>query len=154
VQYASTQAAVTQGDVSLQVSWKQLATDLGTRRVTLAVADSSDKYEVLTPWYPAIYMAKVKAAFVLTSITPNNGNLRYKFAYQTAPTTVEVPGTWQDAEAGWTQPGNGTSNAERNTGEITLNVTDMWFRLGVKYSQAGGVDSNYTAVLDAACACR
>ncbi len=76
IQYSSAQAGVQQADVYLQASWKQVGTDLGGRRVTLAVADSSDKYEVLTPWIPAIYMAKVKAAFVLTSITQSNGNLR------------------------------------------------------------------------------
>ncbi|MBK7395781.1 MAG: hypothetical protein IPJ34_05605 [Myxococcales bacterium] len=155
VQYSSASASVQQGDVYLQASWRQAGTDLGTRRVTLAVADSSDKYEVLTPWMPATFMAKVKAAFVLTSITPSNGNLRYMLAYQTADTAIEQPGTWQDAEAGWSQPGNGTTYAERNTGERSLaNLTQMWFRLGVKYSQAGGVDANYTAVLDAALACR
>ena len=96
----------------------------------------------------------MKAAFSLNSITPSNGNLRYKLAYQTAATSVQQPGAWTDAEGNWSQPGNNVTYAERHTGEIALNVTDMFFRLGVKYSQAGGVDSNYTAVLDAALACR
>lgn len=154
IQHSSATASVQQADMFLQASWKQVGTDLDTRRVTLAVADSSDKFEVLSQWVPATFMSKVKAAFVLTSITPSNGNLRYKLAYQTASTAIEQPGAWLDAEQNWTQPANGTSYAERNTGEIALSVTDMWFRLGVKYSQAGGVDSNYTAVLDAALSCR
>lgn len=154
IAYSSSAAAQKQGDVYLQASWKQVGTDLGTRRVTLALSDSSNRYVPLTGWIPATFMAKVKAAFVLTSITPSNGNFKYRLAYQTAGTMVEQAGAWNDIENAFTQPANGVSYDEHNTGEIALTVTDMWFRLGVAYTQAGGVDANYSAVLDAACACR
>ncbi len=154
IAYTSVNASVQQADVSLQASYKSVATPLGMARATLAITDSSNKYEVLTPWIPAIYMAKVKAAFVLNSINPSNGNFKYRLAYQTAGTTVTQPSAWTDIESGWTQPGNGVTYSERNTGEVTVTTSEMWFRLGVAYTQAGGVDTNYTAVLEAVLSCR
>lgn len=145
-------SGVQQGDVGLQASWKQTGTSLGTTRVTLEVVDTGTKYAVLTRWMPATLMTKIKAAFVLTSITGASSNLKYQLAYQTAETKVQQPKAWTNAEAGFTTPQN--TYDERNTGERDLTTTDMWFRLGVAYALTSGVDNNVTAVLDASCACR
>lgn len=153
IAYNSSQTGMNQADVSLQASWKQIGTDLGTRRVVLSIADTGTKYEPLTDWVPATFMTKVRAAFVLNSITPSTGHLGYRLAYQTAGTTVAQPGAWQLLEAGMTRPGNGVTYSERNTQDLTLTTGDMWFRLGVAYDQDSSVDANYTGVLDAACQC-
>ena len=102
---------------------------------------------------PATFMSKVKAAFSLTSITPSDGNFKYKLVYQTAGTQVQQPGAWTDAEVAFTQPASGTSYDEHNTGEIAVTTSDMWFRLGVAFGQTG-IDTNHSAVLDAYCSCR
>lgn len=149
----SSSSGVTQADVSLVASWKSVATPLAARRVTLAVADLGTKYEVLTDWMPATFMSKVKAVFMLNSITGASSQLRYRLAVQTAVSSVQQPGTWTDLEAGWTTP-SGTYS-ERNTGELTVSTTtEMWFRLGVAYGMTSTIDSNVTAVLDAICSCR
>jgi len=155
IAYGSAAASVQQGDVSLVASWKQVGTDMGSRRVTLAISDNGDHFEPLTDWYPATFMTKVKAAFVLTSISPANGNLKYRLCYQTAATSVEQPSIgWTDLETAYTQPANTVTYEEHNSAEQAVNTSDMWIRLGVHYAQAGGVDTNYSAVLDAACSCR
>jgi len=156
VAYTTTAAnqPVQQGDVSLEAAWMQLGTDLGTRSVAISALDTGTKYAVLTPWIPAIYMTKIKAAFSMNSITGATSNLRYQLAYQTAGATVQQPNAWVNAEVntGWTTPS--LTYNERNTGEVALSTSDMWFRLGVAYSMTSGVDTNVTAVLDAACSCR
>lgn len=155
IAYSSSQAGMNQGDVSLQASWKQVGTDLGARRVILSIVDTGTKYEPLTDWVPATFMTKVRAAFVLNSITPSTGHLGYRLAYQTAGTTVTQPGAWQLLEAGMTRPANGVTYSERNTQDLTVTTgaSDMWIRLGVAYDQDSSVDANYTGVLDAACQC-
>lgn len=148
----SSASGVTQGDVSLVASWKSVATPLGARRVTLAVADTGTKYEVLTDWMPATFMSKVKAVFMLNSITGATSQLRYRLAIQTAGTSVQQPNAWTDLEAGWTTPS--VTYSERNTGELSVSTTDMWFRLAVAYGMTSTIDTNVTAVLDAICSCR
>jgi len=143
-----------QGDLTLQASWKQVGTDLGTAQATLALSDSSNRYEAITAWIPATFMSKVKVAFVVNSITPSNGNFKYRLAVQTAATTTAQPTAWTDLEQAFQQPGNGTNYSEHHTGEIAVTTSDMWFRLAICYTQAGGVDSNYSAIVNAACSCR
>lgn len=144
--------AVQQADLVLTASWKSVGTFLGRRRVTLAAVDTGTKYEVLTGWLPATFMSKIKAVFMLNSITGASSNLRYQLAYQTAGTSVQQPNAWVNAEQGFNTPS--VSYNERNTGEITVSTTDMWIRLGVAYGMTTGVDVNVTAVLDAICSCR
>lgn len=154
IAYSSAAAGMEQGDVCLQASWKQLGTDLGSSRVTLNVNDNGVKYEPLTDWVPATIMSNVKAAFILTGITPSTGHLGYRLAIQFAGTTIAQPGAWQLLEAGYSRPGNNVTYDERNTAALTPNAnTDMWFRLGVAYNQDSSVDTNYTGVLDAYCSC-
>lgn len=153
IAYSSPQGGVQQGDVSLEASWKELGTDLGTRSVALSALDTGTKYAVLTPWIPATFMSKIKAAFSLNSITGGTSNLRYQLAYQLAGPSVQQPGAWTNAEPNGFVTPSGSYN-ERNTGEITVSTSEMWFRLGVAYGLSSGVDNNITAVLDVACACR
>lgn len=150
--WATANTGVQQSDVGLIASWKSVATFLGRSRVTLAAVDTGTKYEVLTGWVPATFMSKIKAVFMLNSITGATSNLRYQLAYQTAGTSVQQPSGWVAAEQGFTTPSS-TYN-ERNTGEIAISTTEMWIRLGVAYGMTTGVDVNVTAVLDAICSCR
>jgi len=152
VAYFSAGAAV-QGDVALVASWKSVGTILGAQTVNLEVVDSGGiKYMPLTGWVPATFMAKIKAAFILSGLTITS-NFRYQLAYQLATTSVQQPDAWATAEASWTTPS--TANNERNTGEITVSASSkMWFRLGVAYSMTSGVDQNATAQLDAVLSCR
>lgn len=144
-----------QADVSLQASWKSVATQLGRQLVTLNADDGGTKYEPLTGWVPATYMTKIKAALMLNSITPSNGNFKYQLAYQTAPNTIQRPGAWVDAEPnGFVIPASGTPYSERNTGELSLTTTDMWFRIGVAYSTVSTIDANITCTLEAILSCR
>jgi len=155
IAYSSAAAGMEQGDVSLQASWKQLGTDLGTSRVVLSVNDNGVKYEPLTDWIPATIMSKVKAAFILTGITPSTGHLGYQFAIQFAGTTVAQPGAWELLEGAYTRPGNNVTFEEHNSAaKAPVANTNMWFRLGVAYNQDSGVDTNYTGVLDACCSCQ
>lgn len=152
IAYRSSYATVSQGDVGLIASWKSFATPMGAKRVTLAVADLGTKYEALTEWFPATLMAKIKAAFVMNSITGNLSNFRYRLAYQTAGAIIQQPNAWVEAEQTWTTPS--VSYNERNTHELTVSTADMWIRLGVAYGHTSGVDSNTTAILEANCAIR
>lgn len=156
IAYSSAQTGMEQGDVSLQASWLQLGTDLGSSRMVLGVVDSGVKYAPLTDWIPATVMSKVKAAFILTSITPSTGYLGYQFAIQFAGTTVAQPGAWELLGAGYTRPGANVTYEEHNSAAIAPAAnTNMWFRLGVAYNQnSSGVDTNYTGVLDAFCSCQ
>ncbi len=151
IAYSSSTASVQQGDVYLQATWKQVGTYLGSRQVQLDVDGTGTRYQVLTDWMPATFMSYVKAAFVLTTITGTSANLKYRLAYQTAATMTEQPTGWTDAEQGWTTPQN--TYDERNTGEVSLSTSNMWFRLGVAYALTSG-STVTTAVLDACCACR
>jgi hypothetical protein len=154
IAYASATASVQSADVCLQASWKQVGTNLGGARVICSLSEPNNvQVRPVTGWMPATIMSKIKAAFTLTSITPADGNFKYKLVYQTAGTMVQQPKAWTDAELNFTQPTNGTSFDEHNTGEIALTTTDMWFRLGVSFGQAG-IDTNHSAVLDAFLSCR
>lgn len=149
----NSQGTVQQGDVGLEAGWKEFGTPLGARTVELSALDTGTKYAVLTPWIPATFMSKIKAAFSLNSITGGTSNLRYQLAYQTAGTSVQQPGAWTNAEPnGFVTPS--ATYDERNTGELTASTTDMWFRIGVAYGLTSGVDNNITAVLEAACSFR
>jgi len=153
VAYSSASNAVVQGDVSLVASWKSVATELGRVRMMLGAVDTGVKYEVLTDWMPATFMSKIKAAFILNSLT-STSNFRYQLAYQTAGTSVQQPSGWTNAEpSGWVTPS--VAYNERNTGDIAVTTTtDMWFRLGLAYGLTSGVDANVTAWLDAILSCR
>lgn len=151
IAYASPSGGVQQADVSLVASWKSVGTHLGAARVTLSAVDTGTKYEPLTGWVPATFMSKVRAVFVMTGITGASNNFRYRFAFQTAGPSVQDPSGWNDLESFVTPS---TANTERNTGEISLSTTAMWFRLGVGYGMTTGVDTNVTAVLDAFLSCR
>jgi hypothetical protein len=126
VMYKITSSDVGSADVSLQVSYRAKGQIRGTMSEELvALNDSLSQRVVITEWIPAIEVSEFNVAYVSDA----DSDYQYKFAYQTAATTIEEPDSWTGVGS-WI-----SGDAEDNIGDQTPTTTDkMWIRIGVFYN--------------------
>jgi len=134
-------------DVSLQVSYRAKGTHRGSMSknlVALDVAANLVQQEILTGWMPAIEASKFNVAYVVSEA---DANFQFRFAYQTAATTIESPSSWTAVDGGtW----NTTGDQEDNLNEETLSLgSNMWVRFALEYSCSSlkNMQANVSAVL-------
>ena len=150
VEFWSGSSTVTQGDISLWVSWNCVGSPVSTTTIQVDADNVVDRIAILTPWIPRIYAAKVQAAIVGTGVT-GLGTIRYELVAQTAPSSFENPSAWDTSIH---SPQTFSSNTEYNTGDLTLTSSnDMWVRFGLAYGLSTGTDQT-TAIITATVAVR
>lgn len=132
VMYNLSSGTFGRGDVTYQCSYAQCGQVLGATSVQLETSSTTEKYQVLTGWLPAIMAKKVMLAVVCAS---RSGNIQWRAAYRTATTSPEIPSAWST-----TFDANGyRADGEFNTGEITPTVAnEMWVQFGLQYNLSSG----------------
>jgi hypothetical protein len=126
VQTMITSTDVGSADVSLQVSYRAKGLMRGSiSKELVGLNDSLTQRVVITDWIPAIEVSEFNVAHVSDA----DAAFQYKFAYQTAATTVEEPDSWTGVGS-WI-----SGDDEDNIGDQSPTTTDkMWIRIGVFYN--------------------
>lgn len=129
-------------DVTLQMAYRQCGSLGAPWTGHLVATSTTEQFQPLTGWLPALGVVKVEATIIVGSTT---GNFEVALAYRTALASPELPAAWADV----TGTGEWT-NGEQNSGEKTVSVTDkMWVQIGVRYNltEAGSPGQADVAVM-------
>ena len=101
-------------------------------------------FEPICAPMPALFFSKLRLAFLLETLT---GNVKWKIAYRTGPTSLPTMGAWAVL---------GSENTWRNTlgegctGELpqTLPTGHFWVQFGIAYGLEGGTPTDGGLVLN------
>lgn len=116
------------GDVSLVVSTLSFGDLIGGFTGQLTTTSSTGTPLILTAMVPALMAEKVKASFLLTSIS---GSFQCQLAYRVADTSKDAPGAWNTIGSAVTATGV--------LGDTTITVgASMWVQFALIYSLSGG----------------
>ena len=132
--YASSSTGT--ADVGMQVAYDQCGEVVGNWQGVLQAFSSSNTFQPVTGWIPAIHATKVKMALISTGA---DSNFQYTVGFQKATYLPESPSawdtTWDTAPTGAPYDGN----EENNTGEmVEAWGTIGWVRFGIAYKISSG----------------
>lgn len=132
IAYASSSSGT--ADCSIQVSFDVCGDVVGRWAGQLHAWSTTNVFQPVTGWIPALHAAKVKMALIATGA---DATFQYTPAFQTATYVPESPAAWN---ATWSVgPGNYTDDGENDTGEMVAAFgTVGWVRFGIAYKLTSG----------------
>lgn len=132
VAYSATSATVGSCDVTFTGGLSRCGRSLGVQVFTLSTLSTTNAYQPITGWQPALDLEVIKAAIVTTGII---GNFRFRLAYRRATTSQEVPGAWStDLTSEWSQNGE----AALSDTPLPSVGAEMWVQIGIQYYLSTG----------------
>lgn len=132
VEFSGHTSTLGSADVSLQVAYRAKGMHRGSISKNLIALDTAANLiqrEIITDWIPASEVSKFNAAYVVSEA---DANFQFRYAYQTAATTVEEPDAWTSVGS-WNTSGDQEDNLNDQSPTVS---SKMWVRFALEYSCA------------------